>query len=511
MSDIRLDFQPDKATSTKGVLIVFGDDKDGALHSDTLDIANSKKRKQFVKDVNTAYQAVSQEQLDRAILEKVAQITAEKRKADEKVETDPKVNPLGTTPQEVKEAALEMLKNEKLFEQISADIRDIGVAGEEDLALMLYVVMTSRLLDRPLSAIVQGASASGKSYIIETIGKLMPPESVVQAHDFSDQALYYLPEGSLVHRVVISGERVNEYRSKDGFAEDNTKGFREMVASRVLRKAVTITGKGKKPKTEMIEQPGPISYLESSTAANIHDEDSTRLLPLVTDESADQTKRIIEAQRREAKGQTISEGEREDIIQRHHTLQRFLRLLAVQIPYIDSISLPETNIATRRTYDHFISAIKSVALLRQYQKQNQLDRTADQECIEADEIDYRIAYELMGTVLARTYSPLNQQARDLLQIRLLQILLEKTKPKPDSAIDTYTDFTQKDAEEWAGAVSNTTVRRRLEPLEWAGIITVDKSGKPYQYRIIKPQLAEVIDLNLPAPEDIAERIAIMSV
>jgi len=495
MSDIRLEFEPDKPLSTKGTLIVYSEEENTSLPlcSDKFDIASKKHRDSFIKSLTKEYQGISAKAVEDAILGYVVTIIANRRKDGEETEED--IDLLAITPQETKDAANEMLKSKNIFEQISADIATVGIAGEEQLRLMLYVIMTSRLLDKPLSAIVQGASASGKSYIIETVAKLMPPEAVVQAHDFSDQALYYLPNGSLIHKVVISGERVNEHRSKDGYAEDNTKAFREMVASGILRKAVTVTGKGKKPQTEMIEQPGPISYLESSTAANIHDEDSTRLLPLVTDESANQTRRIIEAQRREAKGQIISETKQQKIIRRHHTLQRLLKPLTVRIPYIDSISLPETNIATRRTYQQFRFAINSVAFLRQYQKQIRHDETTGQEYIEADEIDYEIVYGLMKTVLARTYSPLNQQSRDL-----LQKVLEHT--------DTDTEFTQKDCEQWCG-LSNTTVRRRLLPLELAGIITVNKESKPYRYKVEHPELADVADLSLPLPEDIAERIAIM--
>ena len=495
MSDVKLDFQPDKTFSTKGTLIIY-DSEDSPLFSDTLDIANRKKRNDCVKEVSGKYQGIESEQLEKVILQKVSQITKDKQKAQNDTASEAEKDYLKDTPPEIQRIALDTLKSEKLFERISRDIEAIGIAGERELSLTIYIIMTSRLLDKPLSAIVQGASASGKSYIIETVSKLMPPEAIVQAHDFSDQALYYLPSGSLKHRVIISGERVNEHRSKDNYAEDNTKAFREMVASGVLRKAVTVTGKGKKPKTEMIEQAGPISYLESSTAANIHDEDSTRLLPLVTDESANQTRRIIEAQRRDAKGQTISETKQQEIIQRHHTLQRLLKSLTVRISYIDSISLPETNIATRRTYQQFRFAINSVAFLRQYQKQIQHDEITGQEYIEADEIDYEIVYGLMNTVLARTYSPLNQQSRDL-----LQKVLEHT--------DTGTEFTQKDCEQWCG-LSNTTARRRLSPLESAGIVTVNKENKPYRYKVEHPELADVADLSLPLPEDIAERIAIMS-
>jgi len=504
MSDLRLEFEPGKRYSTKGTLIIFGSD-DKPLHSDTLDMADCEKRKKFAKAVAAICEAIPTEQLERAILEKVAQITAEKRKADDKTEDEQKkADPLADTPQEVKDAALKLLKSDTLFEQISADIRDIGIAGEEDLASMLYVGMTSRLQDNPLSAIVQGESSSGKTYTIDTVAKLMPPEAVVQAHDFTDQALYYLPSGSLRHKVVISGERVQGHRGKDGYAEDNSKAFREMVGSGELRKAVTVKGPDGNPKTVLIYQPGPIAYLESSTATNIHDEDATRLLPLVTDESASQTRKIVEAQRREAKGQTVSEVKRREIIERHHTMQRLLRPLAVRIPYSDSISLPETKVVTRRANKQFFSAIRAVALLRQHQKQMRNDETTGEEYLDADEFDYRIVYRLMKGVLIRKYSPMNQQSRDL-----LETVLEKTETKADSAANEYTDFTQQDCEEWIGT-SNSTVRRRLKPLLSAGIVSVDDTSKPYKYKVAKPHLAEGADLNLPTPEDISERIAIMT-
>jgi len=495
MSEIRIDFQPDKQFSTKGLLIIY-DSENNPLFSDKLDIANRKKRNEFVKAVSDKYAGIESGKLENTILQKISHIVNDKQKNGNSSDGESEKDYLKDTPPEIKQAAVEMLKSNKLFEQISMDIEAIGIAGERELSLTLYIIMTSRLLDKPLSAIVQGASASGKSYIIETVAKLMPPESVIQAHDFSDQALYYLPSGSLIHKVVISGERVNEHQSKNSYAEDNTKAFREMVASGELRKVVTIKGNDGKPRTMIIHQEGPISYLESSTAANIHDEDATRLLPLTTDESANQTQKVIEAQRKEAKGQILSTAEKQRIIQKNQTLQRLLKPLLVRIPYIDSISLPDKNIATRRTYQQFRYAINAIAFLRQFQKPIKIEKISGLEYIEADETDYAIAYRLMVKVLSRKYSPLNQQSRDL-----LNTIMEK--------IGKDSEFTQKDCEQWCG-VSNTTVRRRLFPLELAGILTVKKENKPHIYKVVHPELADVADLSLALPEDIAERIAVMS-
>jgi len=441
--DVKLDFQPDKPYSTKGTMIVNSEDEGTSLPlcCDTFDIANDKRRRAFINKLTKEYAGISAKAVEHAILEHVVRIITERRKAGEKTENTQDINILEITPQEVKDAAVEMLKSESLFQQISEDIAAIGVAGEEELALMLYIIMTSRKLIKPLSAIIQGASASGKSFIIEGIAKLMPPEEVVQAHDFTDQVFYYMEEGSLQHKVVISGERQHEHRNKDGEAQDNKKAFRKMVGSGYLRKAVTIKVHGQLT-SKIIEQPGPIAYVESTTATTIHEEDATRLLPLVTDESAEQTGMVIEVQRREAKGQKISEAKRQAIIRQHHTMQRLLKPFAVWIPFVDSISLPQNNIATQRTFGHLVSVIKSIALLRQHQKEIKKD-SDDVEYIEADEADYRIAHQLMKKVLSRTYSPLNQKSRDL-----LYVLLDRTKPESNTAIDAYKPFSNRDCQNW---------------------------------------------------------------
>ncbi len=140
--------------------------------------------------------------------------------------------------------------------------------------------------------------------------------------------------------------------------------------------------------------------------------------------------------------------------------------------------------------------INSIALLRQYQKIVEPVKSTGLGYIEADEVDYSIAYKLMSKVLSRKYSPLNQHSRELLKIIL-----------KNAGEDT--EFFQKDCERWCG-LSNSTIRRRLIPLEWAGIITVNKDKKPYCYKVENPDLADVADLDLSTPEDIAERIAIMS-
>lgn len=470
---------------------------------DTFDIACEDKRAQFVKVVTGTFPNVSADDLGKALMAQAMKVIAPQDDEGEESNNDLPVNPLDAMPKEVVNDALAMLQGPDLFDRILMDIENVGVVGEDDLKLMIYIIMTSRLMDKPLSAIVQGASSSGKSYTIETVAKMMPPEVVVQAHDFTDQALFYLPPHSLEHKVVVSGERVHDRRGKDGQAEDNSKAFREMVGSGVLRKAVTVKGPDGATTTVFVEQSGPIAFLESSTATQINDEDATRLLPLVTDESAEQTQKIVEATRQRAKGKVVGNAKRNEIIARHHAAQRLLKPTSVRIPYADCLSLPETNVATRRTYTQLLYAIGSIAFLRQFQKQVHTESDTGESFIMADEHDYALAHRLMRGVLLRKYSPIDSHSRDLLKTVISRTLLANA-----DGTKRYGEFTIADAVEWTG-VSEPTVRRRLKPLVAVGIIMEDSSGKPFRYRVVKADLAKAIDLQLPTPEDIAERIAIM--
>jgi energy-coupling factor transporter ATP-binding protein EcfA2 len=455
------------------------------IEVDSFNLDSRKSRAGFLKSVSEKT-GIDTESLDEIFLERLDRSKAEARQAA------PDNDPLGDCPANIKEQALDMLNSPDLFDIINADIEKIGIAGEKDLCRQLYLIMSSRNLKKPLSGIVFGASASGKSYLIESIANMMPPEAVLQAHDITDEALYYLEPGALKNRIVIAGERIEDKRSRRGKAEDNTKALREILASGKLSKLVTTKDKDGKPITSHIEQFGPIVYLESTTSTGIHDEDATRLLPLVTDESPGQTAVIIEAMKAKALGETAADNQKEEILLKHQTAQRLLRPAKVTIPFVDLLTLPYDVVSTRRAFSQLISMIEAVAILRQYQKETQEQDSDLILC--ADEIDYGIVYPLVMKIFARTYSGINEKSRDL-----LRIIIERSP---------HYSFTILELHGWAG-ISDASVRRRLRELVEQGIVLESRDIKPYTYKIENPELADTANVNLPDPETIAERLAIM--
>ncbi len=89
-----------------------------------------------------------------------------------------------------------------LLDAFVETLPQLGVAGEERAAKLLYLVLTSRVLKKPVSAIVKGPSSAGKSYLVERVLEFFPPSASYALSAMSERALAYSKE-PLVHRVLV--------------------------------------------------------------------------------------------------------------------------------------------------------------------------------------------------------------------------------------------------------------------------------------------------------------------
>ena len=137
--------------------------------------------------------------------------------------------------------------------------------------------------------------------------------------EVTDFGYLYMAPGSLVHRFVVVGERPH---AQDDAAADATRALREMLSGGRLSKLVTVK-EGGKLRTELVQQDGPIAYVESTTKTSIFEEDANRCILLNTDERPEQTKRIMDATAAVFSGRVAADAQ--SIIERHHALQRLLQ------------------------------------------------------------------------------------------------------------------------------------------------------------------------------------------
>ncbi|MCC7476720.1 MAG: hypothetical protein IT425_15125 [Pirellulales bacterium] len=387
--ELVFEFSPNgKATGTT-VTARIGED---VICVDKFDPAKSKSRSAFVDSVCKARPGVQRAEVERVLTAHAAEHTARQHKASDKPPEANADDLLRKMPGHVRDDARATLESPDLMKTIIDDVAAIGVAGERELVATIYLVGTSRLLPRPLAAIVQAPSSSGKSYVVEKVASLFPPEAVIHATAMTAQSLYYLEPGALRHKFIVAGERS---RVENDDTAEATRALREMIGSGRLTKLVPMK-EGGKIATQRIEQEGPIAYIETTTLAKIFEEDANRCLLLSADERKQQTAHIVS---RLAAGYISGQAGAADlVIQRHHAIQRMIQQRPVVIPFADQIAarFDCERVEARRAFPHLMGTIQASALLHQFQRKADGDGR-----VVADVADYQLARHLVRGPLAR--------------------------------------------------------------------------------------------------------------
>ena len=110
------------------------------------------------------------------------------------------------------------LSKSKLIDRFNELIGKMGIVGEENNRLLVFVVASSYKMPDPLHVLIQGSSGSGKTRLLRIISDLMPPEDVSRYTRVTDQALYNQPEGFFMSIGLVCFEDL------DGLKEDAANG-----------------------------------------------------------------------------------------------------------------------------------------------------------------------------------------------------------------------------------------------------------------------------------------------
>lgn len=473
----------------------------GELHLDTLDLYSARGRMGFASALArmTGYEAVKLERellfiVDALEKAREAEFSGKKDEVEKEITDDEKAE------------ALAFLSSADLFDRISLDLETLGYVGEAANKMLAYLAAVSRLLEKPLSVYIQAGSSSGKSFLLETVRKLLPSEAVLAVTSFSDQALNYMRGEDFSGKVMLLGEAVHN--------EIVEAQIRQMQSEGELSRLVVV----KDPNTGELESRQvrhkvSLSFMMSSTALYLNPENASRCLVLHTDESRGQTERILHVQRKKKtfEGFAISTGKVPEIIRLHQNAQRLLRRIPVFNPLAAHLSFPVFRPTMRRTQEQFLTLLEAVALLRQYQKKEVRQRNPHTgesiSGIEVDLTDYRLCRGLFAeAVLKANAEELPSGAKLLYQ--MIRTMAERRAKKEDLS-PTEVSFIQRDVREVSelGSDSIKKYLRTLVDFEYLELISGRRHGTRFSYRLRDPGEAPEVDLGLPSPEELESRLA----
>ncbi|MCH8824010.1 MAG: bifunctional DNA primase/polymerase [Planctomycetes bacterium] len=395
---------------------------------------------------------------------------------------------LAAMPADIVGEAELMLQDEQLIETIYKDIGALGVVGERNTALAVYVAGTSRLLDKPLSTVTQGTTSSGKSHTNNRVAELFPPECRMNVTSMSAQALYYLEPGSLIHTFVVHGEKC---RIQDDSQVEMTRALRELQSENVLDKIVTTT-QGGIPVTKRIHQDGPIAYCDTTTLTDLFDEDSNRVLQLSTDEGQEQTAKVKQQIAEAAQYGTVDTSR---TILIHHALQRLLKRVQVTIPFAIKLNaaIPSDKTQARRATSHIFEVIKAVSLL--HQRQRFAGEIQHGFTIEATLRDYGIARDLL-------IGPLGRSLGGAMQPALVNLFRRLQDRYAISEVFTTSEAALSDPN-----VKSKKMAANLRTIADTGgaieLVEANKGCKPSKWRIVG-ELPEQAEIFLPEAVELGD-------
>lgn len=483
-----------------GKFLAIATNGTGDLNRDTIDLNSATSRKRFLGAVMRAAFPKSdpddwpdgvREDLDRQLIAlgkcppgPPLPVSA----ATDPATDDPRIEALASMPEDVRAEAAALLDDPRLIERIVADVQKRGVVGERRNALTIYLAGVSAQLPKPLSLIMRGVTASGKSFIVNCVAELFPPEVVLLATSLTTNALYYFTPGTLRHRWIVGGERS---RIEDDDRAEATRALREMIEAGRLSKAVPLKLNDGSLTTELIEQEGPISFIETTTLSCIFEEDANRCLLLQTDECENQTRRILEATASNASGHKRLDLDRLQSV--HHAIQRTLPRCDVVIPFAQHIAAlyPTNRPDARRSFRHLLVLVKASALL--HFRQREKDALGN---VIATIDDYAVAEDLARAPLSAAASGVSEGAR-----AFWIALRERFGLR-----EFLTTEAQKDG---VGSGSRRTRYGRLHELHGVGAVEQTQASKgrvPARWKLteVDPDAGPGV---LPSVEDVLNRIS----
>jgi DNA primase len=307
------------------------------------------------------------------------------------------------------------LQKEHLIQNLNDLIGKSGIVGEENNRLFLFVIATSHKMPDTLHALIQGSSGSGKTHLLSKIAALMPDERVVKFTRVTENSFYNYDEYFFKGKLIC-------LEDIDGLKEEALFAWRELISNNQLSSSTSQKDENGNIRSAQRIVRGPMASLCATTHGAIYEDNMSRMFIVAVDESGEQTQRIMNYQSKSASGIADKETEAEA----REFLQNCIRMLKpmkVINPYADKIKLPPQAHKIRRLHELFLSFVKQVTLINQYQRKRD-----QQGRIVTEPEDLQTAVEIMFDSIFLKVDELDGSLRQFFE-QLKEHILQKENPQ----------------------------------------------------------------------------------
>jgi hypothetical protein len=294
------------------------------------------------------------------------------------------------------------LKSKNLIGNLQNDLQKIGILGENENALILFLAMTSHKSDNPFSVLCLAKSGIGKSYLLQKLSACMPKNSFSFHTQISENALYYFDSKQIDGKVLFIGDLEWTNAMLNPLATLQTQG--KLIKTRATK------DKDGMLHSTTFEVAAKLCLIACAYSEKNYESLSLPFLCLHLNHSHLQDINVMEYQKK-CKAGLINQAE---IAQTQRKLQCVLASLKtanIINQFAPLINLPEDLPHPRKTLLLLLNFIETITFFNQYQRETETDKQTGEIFTKTHPADIELAFNLLKNSLFRRADELSTNAR----------------------------------------------------------------------------------------------------
>jgi len=332
---------------------------------------------------------------------------------------EPSVNDLNT--------AKRYLTDKNLIENLKNDFKQLGIMGEDENALILFLAMASHKYENPFSVLCLAKSGIGKSYLLQKLSSCMPSNAYSFHTQISENALYYFDSDQLNEKVLFIEDLEWTHQMLTPLATLQTQ-------NRLIKTRATKNKDGMLHSTTF-EVSAKLCLIASAYYEKNYEKFSLPFLVLHLNHSENQDIEIMDYQRKTSAG-LIDKAAILQTTDRLKCVIASLKNTTIINPYATLIELPKDVPHPRKTLLLLLDFIEVVTYLFQQQRTERVNETTGEIYIESTPEDIELAFSLITHSLLRKVDELSTSARGF--YNWLNTYLQEVKHTQFTALDIRT-------------------------------------------------------------------------
>ncbi len=338
--------------------------------------------------------------------------------------TSGKVKPTFQLSAEEQKEALKLLKSKHLIKNLTEKLNKIGIIGEDENAIILFLALSSYKFSNPFSVLCLAKSGIGKSYILQKLSECMPRESVSFHTQISPNALYYFNSYDIQNKALLIEDLEWTTEMLSPLATLQTQG--KLVKTRATK------NKDGMIHSTTFEVSGNLCLLACAYSDKNYESLSLPFLKIHLNHSENQDLLIMEHQRRASAG-LLDKAEIKQTQRELQCIIASLQNINIINPFATLIDLPKDVAHPRKSLLLLLNFIEIITYFNQHQRKQIANEKTGEISILTTSEDIELAFKLLKNSLFRRADELSTSSRGF--YNWLSKFLAETKTNQFTALD----------------------------------------------------------------------------